>query len=257
MPLRLYASCPPGWWPFWLVKLGGGCRPRRAASVILDNGAYTFYLEGRLPSPEKWAARIARRAAQLRGSAEELYVVLPDYPLDPKRTMEAAKLSRWLCNTYSCIVVMHWRPDMSGEEMLQLFEEYMSTIEADLYAVPLKLNSTVRRSAVARKAIVDVRLQVKAAGLADRAAARHGARLHLLAPSTQLLRRTAYLRTVVSADTTNWTRAPTSAVKRLSGTISARNTLEREFFFTEYLDTLCKSVELEGWACSDGGVPRG
>jgi len=248
--MRLYAPSPPDWWPFWLVKPRGTAPGHRVESVIVDNGAFNYYRSGEYPAIDKWVLMIARSALRLRARAEEIYVILPDYPNEPSRTILAARSARWLCKAYSCVVVMHYNT-VDKYELESLFETYMYDVEADLYAVPMKLPTSIYYSSRARRVVASPETQLRIAAIANNVAQKLGTRLHLLAPSLPVIRRLWALQSIDSIDTTNWTRAVDTHAKKQLGTISARNTEEREQLFKHYLAKICKYVnKLEGWSCN-------
>ncbi len=250
--MRLYASNPPSWWPYWLVKPRGRGPGRRVESLIVDNGAFRFYQSGEYPLLDKWVLLIARSALWLRGRAEEIYVILPDYPNEPSRTILAARKSKWLCKAYKCIVVMHYNT-IDRLELESLFETYMYDVDfVDLYAVPMKLPTSLYYSEKARRVVASPETQLKIAAIANNVAQRMNTRLHLLAPSLPVIRRLWALRSIDSIDTTNWTRAIDAETKKKLGTISARNKQEREQLFKHYLAKICRYVnKLEGWNCNE------
>ena len=249
--MRLYASNPPSWWPFWVVKPRGAAPGHRVESIILDNGAFNYYQRGEYPSLDLWVAHLARRASQLRWRAEELYVVLPDYPNEPWRTIMAARRARHLCKAYKCILVMHYN-ETDSAILEDVFDTYMSDIDfAELYAVPLKLPTSYHYSAKGRRVLVKPLLQLRIINVADHVARRHHVDLHLLAPSLEAAKRVAAFTRVKSMDTTSWTRAPPELKKKL-GTISAKNTEQRDLLFKHYLNILCRYLgKLEGWKCDN------
>ena len=256
--LRVYASSPPDWWPFWVVKPSGRLPPRRVRSVILDNGAFVYYQRGVYPGLDKWVALLARRAYRLRSVSEEVYVVLPDYPNEPWRTVMAARRARRLCEYYRCVLVMHYN-SLDRLELEDMFDTYMTDIDANLYAVPLKLPTSLYYSVYGRKVVTKQDAQVRIVSIANELARKHLVHLHLLAPGITVLRRIWVFQRVQSIDTTTWTRVYREETRKLLGTVSARNTAEREILFSDYMDMVCRFTgnRVEGWACDSHSLLLG
>jgi hypothetical protein len=244
----VYATNPPEWWPYWVIKVSGAYAPP-SKHVLIDNGAFGFYQRGEFPELDVWIRKLRMRVIeQRRRGAREVYVVLPDYPMQPTRTAIAAKHARkFLCHIAKCVVVMHFAGYESSIELREYFESYVADIEADLYAVPMKLPTVVYYSKEARRAVTDVKVQMRVVSEAHEVAKMHGVNLHLLAPNIHVIKRVGAFYTIVSFDTTEWTRAITPELKKRVGTISVRNKSERELYFTEFLDYISKYVRVEGW----------
>jgi len=231
-----YSQGAPPWWPFHIVTVSQPwLSADHAVSVIVDNNAFTFYRRGEFPRLDLWAARIARVAAGVRPRATSVTVVLPDCPLDPLRTLLWARQARWLCRHYQCMVVMHYDA-LAEEELEAVFETYVADVDADLYAVPLKLPLSKGYNSLARRVSVDPKLQKHVVRVASRVVG--GARLHLMAPRKETV--VSLWRNARSFDTTAWTRA-SARVKKLLKTISARDQRERELLFALYVLSLAKA----------------
>ena len=230
-----YSQGAPSWWPFHIITI---LRPtlntERTTSIIVDNNAFTFYRHGWFPQPDVWAARIARIASRFKHRAYGVTIVLPDCPLDPLRTLVWAKHARWLCKHYRCMVVMHY-DTLAEEELESVFETYVADIEADAYAVPLKLPLSTGYNSLARRINVDPKLQKHVVRVATKVVGKH---IHLMAPRKETI--VSMWHNIKSFDTTAWTRA-SSKIKKQLGTISARNTTERELMFALYVLSLAKA----------------
>lgn len=242
MGVRFYSNNAPTWWPFHVVTVNSESLPGKAESVIVDNNAFTFYRRGEFPQLDQWLARIARVARRLEGKASEIIVVLPDRPLDPATTQLWALRSRWLCREHKCMAVMHYAC-ADVEELQHTFESYVYQLDVDLYALPLKLPLSKRYSVSARRTAVDEKLQHRVVEVASMVVGRD--KLHLMAPATSTV--LSMWKLARSFDTTAWTRASSQTLKRLLGTISARDWRERELMFATYIAKLVRAgVKVEG-----------
>lgn len=230
--VRFYSSGAPRWWPYHVVV------PHRAYSaprVILDNGMWAYWKEGRRPPVDVWLARIARVASSLE--SEEVIVILPDWLGDPRFTLEAARepIARRLCRDYKCMAVAHSFDGLMGyyvsaRELVAL--DYMEAV-----AAPLKLPCKNGRRIPAEDCQARIVSQVVAA------AREHG--LHCVHGLGVLLKPRHVKRLVgmglSSFDSSSWTRPNSSVLRRLYP-FSAKNNSQKEFFFKVALMRL-----LEAW----------
>ena len=255
MPVFFYTSAPPRGYP-WVVVSPSWAPAWRPAAAIVDNGAFRFYMRGGFPRADVWLAAVKRAAWRLAQLGAAVTLVLPDYPLEPLRTLAAARmLADAARGPWRLGVVMHY---VGAGDLRGVFESYVFDVEADVYMVPLKLPASA--GAVARRIRVDEGYALRVAVEAVEAAEAAGARLHLLAPTRRLLAALADMgwpRAVESFDTTAWTRAPTATTKRAAGTISARSSGERQRFLCDYMEQLKRhGVPLRLWdGCARRDTP--
>lgn len=136
--MKLFIQAAPSWWPYHFVNINYYYTPPRGSIVLVDNGAFKYYLRGVRPTIEVQLHRLRLVAQRLARVAREVWVILPDYPFDTKYTLEAARRAKELCSVVKCIAVAHTERGLFAGFMRSA-EELAAIDHVHGLAAPLKL----------------------------------------------------------------------------------------------------------------------
>ena len=233
--LEFFATGAPEWWPFKLMTISQKSTPNRNNVVLLDNNAFKYWRKNEWPDFDKWVYELRVAALRLANIAQEVRVILPDKPRDPKTSFEWYTRSyRMLCSDtmlksgVRCVATAHFDPSspiISLKSMIEHIIDSMPNVE--IIASPTKPYCGRFKT---DKIVVSDACFI---GIVGRVASivNGKKRVHVLAPPLRVnvLQRVAPL--INSFDTTSWTRPIHSELRRLGIKHSAKDSRERELLF--------------------------
>ena len=233
--VAFYATGAPEWWPYQLVSLTHRIVPRRGYRLLHDNNAFKFFASGRWPDIDRWIYTLLRSVYRYAGVVDEVLVILPDKPMDPRATLEwAYRAYGRICTERNrakgikCVAVAHFDPQSPSLSIRETVKHILDTMpDVDIIAAPLKLYCS--RSGKNRR-VTDPLCQLGiVARVYDAVSGKlpvHG--LGIMLNRELLKRATPFLH---SFDSTGWTRTYTPTLKRLGFDLSAKNSSARELYF--------------------------
>ena len=233
--VEFYTTGAPEWWPYQLVSLSHSIVPRKGYRVLHDNNAFNFYSKGEWPSIDRWVYMLSRSVYRYAGVVDEVLVVLPDKPMDPRTTLEwSYRAYGRLCSENAkkhgirCVAVAHFdpnRPSLSVRETVKHILDAMPDV--DVVAAPLKLYCSRRGR---NRSVVDPLCQLGiAARVYDAVSSRKP--VHGLGATLKREPLKRLLQFLQSFDSTGWTRVYTPKLKQLGFDLSAKNSSAREIYF--------------------------
>lgn len=243
--LEFFATGAPDWWPYQLMTLSSKTTPKRGYIILLDNNAFRYWRKGEWPDFNKWLYELKTTAMKLANTADEVRVILPDKPHDPRTSFDwYLKSYNMLCSEsvkkhgVKCVATAHYDPSNPLVTLKSMVDHILDALpDVDIIASPTK--PYCGRYKTDKIVVSDVCF----IGTVGRIANLVGGKkpIHVLAPPlrTNVLARIAPL--VHSFDTTSWTRPISSELRKLGIKHSAKSQQERELMFAFTVAYLNKS----------------